>query len=106
MANKLHLQEKQISQRAVRLLFKVWAGYQPIHDITYYLEYMSLHLPTERLEPALEWLISKGITGKLFAEFIEQQCAGSALELIKQVTKGIEKTRETRAIMAKDLKLT
>lgn len=105
MANPKGPQVKQVSQRAIKLLFKIWAGYNPVADITYYLEYISLHLPEERLEPALEWLIKNELTGKRFAQFVEFECGRSALELIKQVTKGIERTKGLRTIMASDLRL-
>src|SRR5665647_3035282 len=95
---------QQVSQRAVRLMFQIWHGHQPAGDVAYYLEYLSLHLPEARLELALSWLLRNDIRGPKFMDFIEEQCARSALELMRQVTRGIEREKEVRPIMASDMR--
>ena len=95
--------EKEITKRALKLCEHVWSGAEPAHLITYYLEYLCLHLPDNRLEPALEWLLKRGIQGKLFADFAETTCQASGLELIRHITKGIEHDRHLRVIRAEDI---
>jgi hypothetical protein len=96
-------QSKEIPIRALDLCTAIWAGAQPVHACAYYLEFLVFNLPKNRLIPALEWLLKRGIKGELFADFVATQCAGSGLELIRHVTKGIEKDLKLRKIYARDL---
>lgn len=86
------------------MIEKIHAGCVPADFYAYYLEYLIFQMPEDRLVPILDWLIKKGITGINFKHFIETQCAKSGLELIRHVTRGIEKERELRKITIGDLR--
>lgn len=94
---------REVSKYAVRMCERIYRGCGKPTFAAYYLEYLCLHLPEERLEPALEWLLTRGIHGHAFADYVAIECDNSGLELLRQVTKGIERDDRLRKIYAKDL---
>lgn len=100
--------QRQVSVKTIRLAYEIR---NDVHDkaelqtLAYYLEYLMLYLPEERVEPAFEWIKRNGITGKKFLDFVQFDCQGSAMTLFTEITKRIEREKERRAILARDMRL-
>lgn len=84
----------------LEIVGSVW----PPHKITMWLHWLHDNVPKARLHAMLAFLIRMGITEKYFIEFIEQ-CEGKPLNVLAQLTKGIERERAVRKLYAgKDLR--
>lgn len=95
---------RDISQRSIPLFLRIHAGHPKAHFFAFYLEYLALHFPEKRLVPALSWLIKNQLVGPKFKEFVEDQCASSALELVRELTKRVDRDRHLRALTAADIR--
>lgn len=94
---------REISSSAMPLFFRVRADHPDAHFFSYYLEFVTFHLPERMLVPALLWLIKNKIVGAKFYEFVKVDCANSGLELVKHLTMRLEREKRLRALTAKDL---
>lgn len=92
-----------ISAEAIPLFKKVWSGYPESATFAYYLEYITFHLPPERLIPALQILIKNKLVGPRFLDFVQDDCNRSGLELVRQLTMRLEHEKKLRPIYRKDL---
>lgn len=86
------------------LFNQIRAGHRDAHFFAYYLEYLTFHMLPGRLEPALKWLVKNGVVGERFFDFVHHDCAGSALELIRNLTMRIEREAAPRALTIKDIR--
>lgn len=87
------------AHRRERML-KIWAGAQPMHEILTALHFLDCHMRPGALDAALGWLVQNRLTGFAFLDFFRSECAGSHLELQRNLTMRIEKEREQRALYA------
>lgn len=92
-----------IPQESTTLFWTIKGDSSDVQASAYYLEYIALHMPIPRIVPALEWLIKNGLTGNKFLHFVQNDCAKSALELIRHLTMRLERETSTRALYAKDM---
>lgn len=74
-----------------------------LHDLAYFLEYTALHLPERMIVPALQWLVSNGLTGSRFLEFVDGTCGRSGLELIRHLTMRLEREKSLRRLTVADI---
>lgn len=95
---------REIPARDIYLFEKIWDHYPEAHKILYYLEFLALHMPAIRLRPSLEWLIRNELTGAKFIDFVSAECASSGLELIRQLTKRIEREKNVRKLFSDDVR--
>lgn len=94
-------QEKLVSQRSIDLAMRILGPMGA--EQAYYLEYLLCHFPHARALRGLEWLYGKGIRGKLFEEFVRDECGSKPLQFCKQVFRGMERDNDVKPIYAKDL---
>lgn len=80
-------------------------GDYPEHVLTVRLHYLDCHFPEAKIDTALWWLIKNCLTGKRFLSWIESDCAGSNLEMIRQLTAKIEREKQTRKLYTGDMQL-
>lgn len=92
---------KLVSQRSVDLALRILGPLGA--NNAYYLEYLLCHFPHARALRALEWLHGKGIRGKLFEEFVRDECDSKPLQFCKVAFRGMDRDSELRKIYARDL---
>jgi len=91
-------------QRNVReLYFKIIGNSQQLHDVAIHLHFLDNMCPREKLEPALKYLVRKGITGNNFIEWYRTKCKGSDLEMLRELTRAVERDLRLRHLTVKDI---
>jgi hypothetical protein len=92
----------------IRKLFLKICGNTPnLHSVAQRMYYLDLHFPPEKLESALNWLVRNNLTELRFVHWFDSDCAGSNLEMHRNLTMRVERDSYTRQLFAsKDLKHT
>jgi hypothetical protein len=94
----------EISPLAMPLFFKIRGQHSDSQYFAYYLEYLTFHMPERLLVPALEWLIRNGVVEERFLDFVQNDCARSGLELVRNLTMRLERDKKPRQLFDKDIR--
>jgi hypothetical protein len=82
----------------------IWAGMSPPHGITTRLHYLDSHFPKAKLPYALNWLIRNKLIGQRFIDWVDFDCVGSNLEMMRRLMAAVEREKVLRPLTAeKDL---
>lgn len=100
----LALNERMVDTAVIPLVERIRAGHNSAHEFAYFLEYLIFHMPEPRLVPALWWLVSNRVTGQKFLDFVNEDCSKSGLELVRELTRRIEREANVRPLFAEDIR--
>src|ERR1041385_7287996 len=94
-ARKWGYMPEWIERNTLNLCFKIKGEVQATHAarIAYYLEYLIFTMKEKHVEPSLTWLVNNNLIGMRFLHFIDNDCKGSALELMRALLMRIEREK-------------
>jgi hypothetical protein len=102
------VKELVISKSVIDRCFKIAeSNRDPIQllKITTPLEYLVKHMPDNKLERSLNWIIANNYTGPKFIEWFSVCCQNSNLQMIRVLNSVCDNAKPGLVIGGKDFKL-
>lgn len=74
------------------------------HPVAWRLYFLESHFPPHKLDTALRWLISNGLTGAKFLNWFSAECHNSDLEMHRKLLEVVDNAPLERVIAGKNFK--
>jgi hypothetical protein len=87
------------------LYLRVWDDQYPVHPIINRLKFLEDHMPQEKIDPALKWLITHRLIGKAFIAWFRGPCQNSDLEMLRLLTRIVDNAKLAPLIAGKNFKV-
>lgn len=98
-------QYREIPEQAIGKFMRIRDDHPDGPTFAFFLEYLTFHMPTKRLDAALDWLLLNRLTGTKFLALCIIDCKGSGLELIRYLTMRLEREKKARRLHLKDVRV-